>query len=71
MPPTKPHLRFQQPHRGFQRYQLWLLFILGGVGLGALANLDLPLSFKGYVLLLPVQLAALGYGLYWRRTPKS
>lgn len=70
MQPTKPRLRLEQPNRAFQSHHLWLIFLLSAITLSTLAQFDLPLTFKGYLLLLPVQLAALGYGLYWRRRPR-
>ncbi len=53
--------------------RLWAISMLvGGGTLSTIAQLDIPVMFKGYALLLPLQVAALLYVAHWyRRDRKS
>lgn len=50
---------------------LAILATIAGGNLSYLASLDIPIFFKGYVLLIPIQMAALLYVAHryqvWRR----
>ncbi|NJN20146.1 MAG: hypothetical protein HC812_01715 [Leptolyngbya sp. RL_3_1] len=63
-----PHSMFKSP-----KIRLWTLcMILGGGTLSTVAQLDLPVMFKGYALIIPLQIAALIYVAVWyRRDRKS
>jgi len=55
-----------------RKLQLWLVcLVLGGTVLGTIGQLELPLLLKQWALLLPLQLAALGYVAWYWRQPRS
>lgn len=41
--------------------------VVGGGSLSAIAQIDMPILFKSYVLMLPLQAAALIYVFFWYR----
>jgi hypothetical protein len=45
--------------------------IFGGGTLSTIAQLDLPVMFKGYALLVPLQIAALVYVATWYRRDRN
>jgi hypothetical protein len=46
---------------------LSFIVVASSSGLGFLAGLDMPIVFRGYLLLLPIQILALTYFLYLSR----
>jgi len=48
-----------------EKYYLLVLFASSSVGLSPLANLNIPLAVKSYVLMLPIQIFALILTARW------
>ncbi len=54
-----------------KKLPFWLMWMtLGGAVLSSIAQLDLPILLKEMSLMLPLQIAAFGYVIwYWRDRP--
>ncbi len=49
-----------------KQLKLASLVIAGGLVLGSIANTEIPFFAKGFILLIPLQVLALGY-IFWNQ----